>query len=76
MIVEKLVARIGIDKVAHFFGSAFLCLALGRFIHWGLAVLVTLAVGFAKELLDPKFNWWDILADTLGVAVGTVLLLL
>lgn len=73
---QKIEAKIGIDKIAHLFGSAFLTLAFGHFIHWAIASCIVLALGVAKELIDVKLEWKDILADALGVAIGVVLLLI
>lgn len=74
--IQKIVAKIGMDKVAHFAVSAFLTLALGRFIHWAISACVVLALGVAKELWDGAFDKKDFLADVLGVLLGTVLLLI
>ena len=74
--LQKIVAKIGMDKIAHFFGSAFLVLALGRFIHWAISACVVLALGVAKELWDGTIDKKDLLADVLGVLLGTVLLLI
>lgn len=73
---QKLIQKIGVDKLAHFFGSAFLALALGRFIHWGISAGVVVALGVAKELWDGAFDKKDLLADFLGVLLGAVLLLI
>lgn len=74
--IQKIVAKIGMDKIAHFFGSAFLVLALGRFVHWAISAGVVIALGAAKELWDGAFDKKDLLADVLGVLLGTVLLLI
>lgn len=74
--IQKIVAKIGIDKVAHFAVSAFLTLALGRFIHWAISAGVVIALGVAKELWDGAFDKKDLLADVLGVLLGTVSLLI
>lgn len=74
--IQKIVAKIVVDKIAHFAVSAFLVLATGRFIHWAISVCVGLAFGLAKELLDKDFNWKDLLADAVGVAVGAAILLI
>lgn len=73
MCYQKLIQKVGIDKIAHFFGSAFLALALGRFVHWAIAAGVTLALGVAKELFDGVVDWKDLLADALGVAFGIII---
>lgn len=63
------------DKVAHFFGSAFITLALGQFVHWAIAAVIALAIGLLKELLDTPFNEKDVLANVCGVVLSTILLL-
>ena len=64
------------DKVAHFAVSAFLTLALGRFIHWAISACVVLALGLVKELLDGSIDKKDLIADAIGVVAGTLLLIL
>lgn len=73
---QKLIQKVGIDKIAHFAVSAFLVLATGRFLHWAISVCVGLAFGLAKEMLDKDFNWKDLLADVIGVVAGVAILLI
>lgn len=73
--IQKIVAKIGVDKIAHFAVSAFLVLALGCFVHWAIAAGVVIILGVAKELWDGAFNKKDLLADALGVLVATLFLL-
>ena len=79
-MIKSLLQRIGIDKIAHFAVSAFLCLAIGRFLNWWIAVIITAALGIIKELVDKleggKIDFKDILADAIGVVVGMALLLI
>lgn len=74
----QLIVKIGTDKIAHFFGCAFVVLALGRFIHPLLAVIVAMALAVAKELLDAsiggRFDWRDLLADSLGIIISSLIL--
>lgn len=74
--IQRIVAWVGIDKVAHFAVSAFLTLALGRFIHWAITACVVLALGVAKELLDGTIDKRDLLADALGVLLGVVIMII
>ena len=74
--IQEIIRKIGVDKIAHFFGSAFLALALGRFIHPAIAALVTLTLGLVKEVLDAKFDKRDLLADALGVILGIAIALM
>lgn len=76
MCYQKLIQKVGIDKVAHFFGSAFLVLALGRFVHWAISAGGVLVLGVAKELWDGAFNKKDLLADAIGVMIGGILLII
>lgn len=71
--IGRIIARVGIDKVAHFALSAFIAVALGRFIHWAIALVVTFLLGVVKELLDNKFDWKDILADAVGILIATII---
>lgn len=70
----------GTDKVAHFSLSAFLCLAISRFLPIWAAIAIVVIVGVGKEIYDSKtggkFDWKDIVADTLGIVVATVIQLL
>lgn len=79
MSIDKLIARIGTDKFAHFFGSAFIVLAAGRFLPIWAALTVAAIADIAKELYDAKkgrkWDWKDILADAIGVTLGAIILL-
>ena len=74
--MQRIVARIGMDKVAHFAVSAFLTLALGHFIHWAIASCVVLALGVAKELWDGMIDKKDLLADLFGILLGVVIMII
>ena len=70
----------GTDKIAHFALSAFLCLAICRFLPIWIAVVAAVVVGVGKEIYDSKtggkFDWKDVIADLLGVISATVIQLL
>lgn len=74
--IQKIVASIGIDKMAHFAVSAFLTLALGRFLPWWAPSVIVLMLGIAKECLDGVFDRKDLLADACGILLGTLVLLI
>lgn len=74
--MQRIVTLIGMDKVAHFAVSAFLILALGRFIHLVISVCVVLALGIVKELLDGSIDKRDLLADAIGVLLGVVIMII
>ena len=75
--VNRVVAKIGMDKIAHFFGSAFLTLAIGRFLHPAIAAATTLSLGLAKEMMDKgsggKLDGKDLVADALGIILGVLI---
>lgn len=75
-LYQKLIQKVSIDKVAHFAVSAFLVLALGRFIHWAISACVVLALGIVKELLDGSIDKRDLLSDAIGVCIGGILLII
>lgn len=74
--IQKAVISIGMDKIAHFFVCAFLTLAIGHFLHWGMAAGITLVIGLAKELIDKNIDKKDLVADALGVLLGVLILII
>ena len=74
--IGRIIGRIGIDKICHFAVSAFLALALGRFIHWAIAAVVVALLGIVKELLDGNVDWWDLVADAVGIIIATIITLI
>ena len=79
-MLRRLIQRIGTDKIAHAAVSAFLTLALGRFLPFWAGASIALALGIGKELYDSgtggKWDWKDILADAAGTVTATILLLI
>lgn len=77
---RRVISRIGLDKVTHFSVSAFLSLALCRFLPLWVAVIVVAVLGVTKEVIDAKtggkMDKKDLVADALGVAVASILCLL
>lgn len=77
-MIGRLLNRVGTDGLAHILVSLVLCGVLGAFLPLWAAVLATLAVGLAKELV---WDWWlrrgtcdlkDVLCDAIGVLVGVL----
>lgn len=70
----------GIDKVAHFSVSGLLVFAFDKFLPIWAALSIVLVLGIAKEIYDAKMGGKieikDILADLLGVAAATLIILL
>lgn len=77
---RKLITGVGIDKWAHLFASAFLVLAVSHFLPFWAGITVAVVLGIAKELYDAKtggkIEIKDLLADLLGVAIATLIVLL
>ena len=78
--IRRIITGIGIDKWAHFFASAFLVFAVSHFWPFWAGIAVAVVLGTAKELYDAKtggkFEIKDLLADLLGVAIATLIVLL
>lgn len=70
-----------IDKLLHFCVCAVLMIVLAKWVFpFPLAIIAVCFVAFGKELYDRSkyghFCWWDILADGMGLAVGTAIAIL
>lgn len=78
--IRRIITGIGIDKWTHFFASAFLVFAVSHFWPFWAGIAVAVVLGIAKELYDAKtggkFEIKDLLADLLGVAIATFIVLL
>lgn len=75
-IYDKIVKFLGMDKIAHFFGSAFLTLAFCRLFPIAFAAMLAATVGVMKEVLDKNFDWMDLLADGLGIILSIIIMIL
>lgn len=82
--LTKLIEKVGMDKVAHFFGGATLALAITLILcfigttesvvsYSVIGVNVALIIGVAKELLDSEFNIKDVFATTLGGILAVII---
>lgn len=73
-IVDKFIGKIGVDKVLHFLVGA-LVTSYGSMVSdacmWTAVVLVVI-LSIAKEVLDEKVEWMDIVAGCLGCVVSVV----
>ena len=80
-MIGKILNWFGQDGLAHVLASLVLCAVLGAFLPLWAAVLVTLAVGFIKELVWDKLlkkgtaEWRDIIADAVGILLGVFIIL-
>ena len=80
---------IGKDKVLHFvvsmaiaMGVMSLCMTFGLLIAMSVATIVCVSASLAKEIYDchkknpTGFDWYDLLADFLGMSFGELILLI
>lgn len=71
-IVDKLLSKIGVDKLLHFLVGA-LATALASMkgeSHMYATAIVVLVLSIGKEGLDEKFDIWDIIAGCIGCVVS------
>lgn len=73
-IVDKIIGKIGVDKVLHFLVGA-LVTSYGSMVSdacmW-VAVVLVVVCSIAKEVMDDKVEWMDIVAGCLGCGVSVV----
>lgn len=71
-IVDKIIGKIGVDKVLHFLVGA-LVTAYGSMVSdacmW-VAVVLVVVLSIVKEVLDEKYDIKDIIAGCLGCALS------
>ena len=82
MCIIDLLCKIGSDKYVHLICSLLITFAAGKVIYLvssldGLASAligagVGFAIGVAKEAVDKRFDWQDILADSIGCLLGFI----
>lgn len=80
-ILDDFLAKVGTDKVLHFFGGGFICSLISFVVilqeptltWWQkiaavtIGTVIVLILSIWKEwLLDKKFDWWDIFAAMTG----------
>lgn len=80
--MKRILTYFGQDGLLHILCSLVLCLVLSSFISVWIAALITLAIGFIKELVWDLWmkkgtaEWRDIISDLVGIAMGSGLYLL
>lgn len=63
------------DRNLHVIISALLVLGFAIFTKsYSLAITLALVIGIGKELYDPVFDELDLIADCIGIAIGSSLL--
>lgn len=81
-MIGRLLKYFGQDGLAHILVCLVLCAVLGAFLPLWLAAVITLAVGFIKELVWDLWmekgtaEWRDIVSDAVGIVLGVALVLL
>lgn len=73
-IVDKLLSKIGVDKLLHFLVGA-LATALASMIsesNMYATAIVVIVLSIGKEGLDEKFDLWDIIAGCVGCVMSIV----
>lgn len=77
---RRFIQRVGVDKIAHFSVSGLLVFVFGKFVPIWAASILVLILGISKEIYDAKMggkiDFKDLLADLLGVAVATIVILI
>lgn len=81
-MIGRLLKYFGQDGLTHILVSLVLCAVLGVFLPLWAAVLITLAVGFIKELVWDLWlkkgtaEWRDIVSDAVGILLGVLIIIL
>ena len=83
-IIPKLIGKVGIDKVTHFFAGATIALSvtlilcfvgsISKVIPYSIiGTNVSVICGLVKELCDSEFNKEDFLATMFGGIIAIVI---
>ena len=81
-MMGRILGYFGQDGLAHILVSLVLCAVLGAFLPLWAAVVITLAVGFIKELVWDLWlekgtaEWRDIVSDAVGILLGVLIIIL
>lgn len=81
-MIGRLLKYFGQDGLAHILVSLVLCAVLGAFLPLWAAVVITLALGFIKELVWDLWlekgtaEWRDIVSDAVGILLGVLIIIL
>lgn len=76
--INKIIDKIGTDKVMHFLVGAWIVSALSP-AGWGavkIGIVLVVFLSLLKELFfDDERDWYDVLAAVIGVAVSVFIFL-
>ena len=81
-MMGRILGYFGQDGLLHILCSLVLCAVLGAFLPLWAAVVITLAVGFIKELVWDLWlgkgtaEWRDMVSDTVGIVLGVLIIIL
>ena len=81
-MMGRILGYFGQDGLLHILCSLVLCAVLAAFLPWWAAVLISLAVGFIKELVWDLWmekgtaEWRDIVSDAVGILLGVLIIIL
>lgn len=81
-MMGRILGYFGQDGLLHILCSLVLCAVLAAFLPWWAAVLISLAVGFIKELVWDLWmekgtaEWRDIVSDAVGILLGILIIIL
>lgn len=81
-MMGRLMKYFGQDGLTHILVSLVLCAVLGVFLPLWAAAIITLAVGFIKELVWDLWlekgtaEWRDIVTDAVGILLGVLIIIL
>ena len=63
-----------LDKIYHAISCLVITLITALFLNWWIGLILAVLAGILKEVYDAKWgtgwDWYDILADMLGVVLG------
>ena len=81
-MIAKILGYFGQDGLAHILVSLILCVVLEAFMPVWIAALVTIAIGFIKELVWDMWmkkgtaEWRDLIADAVGILLVVLIVIL
>lgn len=78
MMIQKLINKVGVDKVLHCLVCFVLTASMALFVPIWLAMAITYLIGVLKEVSDGRhvddlFDVCDLYADLTGIGLYTLL---
>ena len=81
-LINKLLSYFKQDGLLHILVSLVLCAIIAAFLPLWASALISIAVGGIKELIWDLWlkkgtaEWRDIISDTIGILIGTVIIMI